>query len=149
MRDLRKETRFSGPPLLREHGVVSGLSVPMIVEKDILGVMGVHTTHIKEFSKDDINFLQSIGHIMAAAIERRHTEKQLVKKSEELETANRDLEDFVSIVSHDLKEPLFAIDGYTSRLYKIYGDRFDEKGKSYIHRVKVNVKIMNQRIHIL
>ena len=76
----------------------------------------------------------------------KEAKKQLVEKANELRKANKELEDFVYIVSHDLKEPLFAIGGYTSRLFRLYEDTFDDKGKQYIDRIKVNVERMSQKI---
>src|ERR1700730_4644371 len=44
--DLRTETRFSGPALLREHGVVSGMSVVIRGRERPYGVLGAHTTSV-------------------------------------------------------------------------------------------------------
>jgi signal transduction histidine kinase len=63
-----------------------------------------------------------------------------------LAAINKELEEFVYIVSHDLKEPLFVIEGYTSRLYRAYKDIYDNKEKHYIERIRTNVKIMSQKI---
>jgi signal transduction histidine kinase len=76
----------------------------------------------------------------------KRVEKQLFEKAKKLKTVNKELEDFVYIVSHDLKEPLFSIGGYTSRLSRVYEDTFDEKGKHYISRIKVNIEKMSQKI---
>jgi len=73
-------------------------------------------------------------------------EKQLADKANMLETINRELEEFVYIISHDLKEPLFAIDGYTSRLYRTYKDVYDDKGKLFTDRIKINVQTMSNKI---
>ena len=147
VRDIRAEKRFPVSPILNEHGVVSGLSVPMAVGNHAVGVMGVYTKQVRGFSKDDINFLQSVGHLIAAAVARKHSEDEIIERSEQLQEVNRELEDFVYIVSHDLKEPLFAIEGISSRLYKHYKDVIDEKGNMFINRIKVNVELMAQKIN--
>ncbi len=69
IRDFRVETRFSDSSFLRKHGVVSGISVPMVADGRVIGVIGVHTTQLKEFSKDDINFIRLVGFLIAAGIE--------------------------------------------------------------------------------
>jgi two-component system sensor kinase len=66
--DLRTETRFSGPPLLHEHEVVSGMSVIIPGEREPFGVFGVHTRHRRTFSPDDIQFLQVIANLLATTI---------------------------------------------------------------------------------
>jgi len=70
--DLRVENRFTGPPLLHDHGVVSGLSV-IIVGRDgrPLGVIGAHTSRHRKFSERDIAFLGAVANLIAGAIEQR------------------------------------------------------------------------------
>jgi len=77
--DLRTETRFSSPPLLTDHGVISGMSVIITGWERPFGVLGVHTTQQRKFSMDDIHFLQSIANVLVSAIERHRTEKELLK----------------------------------------------------------------------
>jgi signal transduction histidine kinase len=68
--DLATDTRFSGPPLLREHGIVSGMSVIIQGRERPYGVLGVHTTKRRTFSQDDIHFAQAVGIVLAMAVER-------------------------------------------------------------------------------
>lgn len=77
--DLRTETRFSGPALLTEHGIVSGASVVIHGKEKPYGVLGAHATSRRAFSEDDINFLQSLANLLAAAIERREAEEAIVE----------------------------------------------------------------------
>ncbi|MGV9171108.1 MAG: PAS domain S-box protein [Promethearchaeia archaeon] len=80
--NLKTETRFYAPKLLKEHNVTSGMSV-IIPGKDApFGILGAHTEEHRIFSKDDINFLQSIANILADVIVRNSTEEKL-RKSEE------------------------------------------------------------------
>ena len=58
---------------------------------------------------------------------------ELEKYAAELEATNRDLEDFVYIASHDLKEPLRGIHNYSSFLLEDYADRLDEDGQAKLH----------------
>ena len=72
--DLTRETRFSGPLLLRDHGVVSGMSVMIPGSGRPFGVLGAHSSKRRKFQTEDIHFLESVAHILAAAIERRKSE---------------------------------------------------------------------------
>ena len=75
-----------------------------------------------------------------------HKTGEVLEKAKELKTINKEFEDFVYTISHDLKEPLFAIEGHTSILFKAYKDTFDDKGKFYVNRIKINIETMSQRI---
>jgi GAF domain-containing protein len=82
VKDLKTETRFSGPPLLHEHNVVSGMSVVIHGKKGPWGVLSTHTSKSIMFTRDDINFIQTMANILAIAIERGLAENAL-KESEE------------------------------------------------------------------
>ena len=84
--DLRTETRFSGPALLHEHHVVSGLSVLIHGASAPWGVLGAHTTRRREFDDDDVNFIQSVANVLAAAIERALAEDALSESEERFRT---------------------------------------------------------------
>jgi PAS domain S-box-containing protein len=85
--DLCKETRFSGSPLLHEHGIVSGISVIIAGRERPFGVLGVYTTRYRKFSEDDIHFLQAVANVIANAIERKLFEESLSKLSSAVEQA--------------------------------------------------------------
>lgn len=52
--------------------------------------------------------------------------------NEELIRSNQELDDFTSVVSHDLKEPLLGIGGFSKLLKERYRDILDERGKHYL-----------------
>jgi PAS domain S-box-containing protein len=80
--DLHSEERFAGPHLLREHGVVSGMSTIVGGRKRPYGVLGAYTRERRTFTEDDVNFLSAVANVLAAAIERESTEAEL-RASEE------------------------------------------------------------------
>src|SRR3990172_8729636 len=85
--DLITETRFSGPPLLNDHGVVSGISTIIYGKNQPFGVLGAHTTRRRTFSKDDVHFLQAVANVIAEAIERKRVEEALVDNEARLRLA--------------------------------------------------------------
>jgi two-component sensor histidine kinase len=68
VKDLREEQRFSGPRLLHDHQVRSGISVVIPgLESRPLGVFGVHSRELRNFDEADAEFLSSLANIVAGA----------------------------------------------------------------------------------
>ena len=63
---------------------------------------------------------------------RKRAEDKLLGVLAELERSNNDLEQFASIASHDLQEPLRMVASYTQLLAERYEGQLDEKAKKYI-----------------
>ncbi|MDX1532266.1 MAG: PAS domain S-box protein, partial [Rhodothermales bacterium] len=83
--DLETETRFSGPDLLTDHGVVSGLSVVIGDLDQPFGVFGAHTRERRTFTEADADFLQAVANVLASAVERDASRRALEAANEELE----------------------------------------------------------------
>lgn len=81
--------------------------------------------------------------------ERKKAEKKLQKYIREIEAANKELDDFTYIVSHDLKEPLRSIDAFSKFLLQDYQDRLDKEGKNFLNRIRVNCRRMQSLIEDL
>jgi PAS domain S-box-containing protein len=80
-------------------------------------------------------------------------ERRDVRRSNELETANRELlatnrelESFCFSVSHDLRTPLRAMDGFSQELLQRYAERLDEQGQHYLRRIRAGTQRMGQLI---
>jgi PAS domain S-box-containing protein len=67
---------------------------------------------------------------------RKEIERQLQSRSIELEAINHELEAFSYSVSHDLRAPLRAIDGFSRILLNDYAARLDDTGRSHLERVR-------------
>lgn len=97
VKDLKKEKRFNGPQLLFDHGVISGMSVIIHGEGRPFGVLGIHTTQERIFSRDDVNFLQAVANILADAIGRRQMEDALQKSEENFRSLAENANDGILI----------------------------------------------------
>jgi signal transduction histidine kinase len=92
--DLAADPRFTASPLLAEHGVVSGINMAIHDKTRPYGVFGVYSKVRRCFTADDCHFIQSIADVLAAAIERRQLEEELVMISgRELRRIGQDLHD--------------------------------------------------------
>ncbi|MEP0872054.1 EAL domain-containing protein [Trichocoleus desertorum AS-A10] len=75
--DLQVDTQFSGPPLLHNHRVVSGISLPILGPTQAFGVLSCYTTERRTFTPDDVHFLQAIANVLATALARHESEARL------------------------------------------------------------------------
>jgi PAS domain S-box-containing protein len=73
-------------------------------------------------------------------------EQRVAERTEQLQAANKELEAFSYSVSHDLRAPLRAIDGFSHILLSDYTDKLDEDGKRMLGLVRDNTSRMGQLI---
>jgi PAS domain S-box-containing protein len=78
--------------------------------------------------------------------ERKLFEDKLKKSNEQLETTYKELESFSYSVSHDLRAPLRAINGFTQILADNYSDTANEEVKDAMYEITSNAKKMGQLI---
>ena len=76
-------------------------------------------------------------------------EQRVADRTRQLKAANKELESFAYSVSHDLRAPLRAIDGFSQVIEEDYSDRLDETGRSYIVRVRKAARRMAELIDAL
>lgn len=73
-------------------------------------------------------------------------EMRVSERTAELEAANRELEAFSYSVSHDLRAPLRAVDGFSELLLEDYGPELNEEARDYLRRVRAASQRMGQLI---
>jgi PAS domain S-box-containing protein len=73
-------------------------------------------------------------------------ERRVEERTAELAAANRELESFAYSVSHDLRAPLRAIDGFTQALVEDYGDKLETSAIDYCSRVRKAASRMGRLI---
>lgn len=63
----------------------------------------------------------------------KDAQEKLEKQKSELLNANKDLEHFAYVASHDLQEPVRTVGSFSNLLEKKFGDKLDDEGKKYVH----------------
>src|SRR5664280_37131 len=73
-------------------------------------------------------------------------EKRVKERTSQLEEANNELQAFAYSVSHDLRAPLRAINGFSQFIVEDYGSKLDEDGRRLLGLIRSNTQKMDQLI---
>ncbi len=111
------------------------MAVPVLSKEKILGVLSVCRRPAHSYNETHLRLLESIANLTGIAVDRAVLYEDTVAKSIEIENRNKELDDFTYVVSHDLKEPLITIEGYSKIVLKEYQERIDQEGKAYLSAV--------------
>jgi PAS domain S-box-containing protein len=115
--------------LLREDG---GLRQVQLTHSPVPGDIGQDITRLVQV-EDVTDRLRAEAQVLAL---NRTLEARVAARTRELTLANQELESFAYSVSHDLRAPLRAIDGFSRLLGERYGDAIQDEGREYLARVR-------------
>ena len=87
--EVLKDKRYKEKELAKKEGLISMLSVPMMVKKKVIGVINCYTTSAYEFSKSDIILLSAVANQAAVAIENTELIVKTKVIQEELEARKK------------------------------------------------------------
>jgi light-regulated signal transduction histidine kinase (bacteriophytochrome) len=76
----------------------------------------------------------------------RERTAELDQRTTELEAANRELESFSYSVSHDLRAPLRAMDGFSRILIEEYGPQLPKEMKEYLQEIRIGTQQMGHLV---
>lgn len=117
--DVASDPRVQYPEDAAREGIVSMLSIPIRSYSGIIGVMRIYTAERREFSREEIDFLDSIAELSGLVLEKAEERDRMADEAgrarEELSRMSDERERFIylmGMVAHDLKAPLAAVQSY-------------------------------------
>ncbi|MBZ9730966.1 PAS domain-containing protein [Salegentibacter sp. JZCK2] len=129
----------------KETGAIVNLEQDMLTASgDLLPVI-LNATAEKDLDGKIVTIRYTCVDILAL----KQAEMKLKQQHDDLERANKDLEQFVSICSHDLQEPLSTIKFGSDVLGKMYASQLDDKGKDYVKYIKDASTRLSEQIKAL
>jgi two-component sensor histidine kinase len=100
--DYNSEKVHCHPTILKEHGCVASLNVPLRTDRGNFGVLEVDNTSPCTFTADDINFLTGLGNTVARAVELR-------RAMNAMEAAFKEKELLIREMNHRIKNNLSLV----------------------------------------
>ncbi len=92
------------------------IGAPLIVEDRLIGVIHAETIRARRFTEEDVRLLQMAADRVALAIEQARLYKVEQQARRQAEEASRIKDEFLTLVSHELRSPLNAMLGYAAML---------------------------------
>ena len=118
-------------PMLSRLGYRSLLSVPLLLEKRIMGALTVFRREVGIFSPDVVSLLRTFAAQSALAIQNARLFREIEDKNRQIEAANRHKSEFLANMSHELRTPLNAIIGFSEVLGERMFGELNEKQAEY------------------
>ena len=145
-------------------GFRSSVAFPLFVGGRVDGVLTLYSGQKDYFNQEEVAVLNSLAEDLSFAMEamnrearRRQAEEEIRRLNEELEArvkartaelefANREMEAFSYSVSHDLKAPIRAIQGFSRMLVGEHAAKLDAEGLRLLQVVCDNTTLMHHLI---
>jgi PAS domain S-box-containing protein len=113
----------------------SALVIPIVSKERLLGLLRLSRQQENPFEETDLRIVASIGNLVAIALDRVALHDETVASAREIAFRNEELDRFTYVVSHDLKEPLITINGYTRLALDGGGARMSEEVRQHLDSV--------------
>jgi signal transduction histidine kinase len=137
------DPRTTNPEFFRKHGFVSYLGLPLIAQRESLGVLSFYTTEEHRFGPEEINFLNTVISGTAMPIYNSRLYEETRNQAAALERSNRIKDEFLGVMSHELRTPLNVIMNYAEAM------KMGTFGNISSEQEKGTVKILSQAGHLL
>jgi len=120
-----------------------GTVFPVLIEDQLLKSREGRVTGIRSVIRDITDLKRAEDEIRQLNAE---LEERVARRTGQLEAANKELESFSYSVSHDLRSPLRAVDGFSKAVLEDYGHLLPPEGQRYLHTIMHGAQRMGHLI---
>jgi signal transduction histidine kinase len=114
--DVTVDPRFSWVRGFDIHGLHAMLSVPLVWNEAVVGVLNVQTTEIREFTREDVDLLSTIAALLAGIVEKGRMQAEAEAQLDRLSQLDAARAELLAVVTHELRTPLAVVRAYVDLL---------------------------------
>lgn len=135
---------------LRNEGIQAFITIAMRMDNDLLGMVNLGTEDPGCFTEQEQRIAQEVTDQLTIALRQAQLLEQVQQHTERLEQRveerTKELESFTYSVSHDLRTPLRAVDGFSRMLLNSHSDQLDDEGQRLLGVIVESAQRMGQLI---
>ncbi|WP_223280185.1 response regulator [Nostoc sp. PA-18-2419] len=132
---------------VRNQSGTAYVSQPLIVQERLLGTISFGSRTRTRFTSEEIDLLQLMSEQIAIALDRANLIVSIQQHAEELQRANQIKDEFLAVLSHELRSPLNPILGWTQLLQK--GKLNAARQREALVTIERNARLQSQLIEDL
>jgi signal transduction histidine kinase len=135
---------FNQPPYNAAGPIVSWLGIPLIFRNRFIGMLTLDSPEPAHFTSDHVRLCTAFADQVAVVMENARLYAEARQRAADLEASVRELENFSYTLSHDLRAPLRAIDGYAHILMDEKGAHMDADEMRYVGQMASSARQMGR-----
>jgi signal transduction histidine kinase len=116
VRDVTVDRRFSWVRGFDIQGLHAMLSVPLVWQDEVVGVLNVQTLAKRTFKRREIEFLTTIAALLAGIVAKGRLQAEIEGRLQQLTALDAARAELLSVVTHELRTPLSVVRAYLDLL---------------------------------
>jgi len=115
-RDVTTDERFSWVRGFDISGLRAMLSMPLVWNEQVVGVLNVQTRTTRDFAPEEIEFLATIAALLAGIVEKGRMQAEAEAQLDRLSQLDAARAELLAVVTHELRTPLAVVRAYVDLL---------------------------------
>jgi signal transduction histidine kinase len=115
--------------------ITSSMVILLEGENEPLGVLSLNSLGKRKFAQRDMDILSIYTKKISTFIQKMISVQDLTLRFNEMKLQNKEMETFIYSAFHDLKTPLFTLEGFLEQFKEYMCDKIDDKGSTYLNGI--------------